>query len=340
MQSSPPSQAQLEHFQNNLYTWHQLNPRPLPWKETRNPYVIWLSEIILQQTRVEQGLPYYHRFVSQYPTVQHLADAEDDEVMKLWEGLGYYSRARSLLVAARYVANELGGVFPDNLEGLLKLKGVGPYTAAAIGSFAFNLPLAVLDGNVYRVLSRYFGWQLAIDANSAPNKYGELAQTLLDKENPGLWNQAMMDFGATHCKPALPLCATCPMADMCVARELGMVGALPRKEKKIVKRTRYFQFQIFRKGPFTWIQRRGEGDIWNGLYQFPLIETADAPVVGQVFKEQLTHQTIIAVFQEHKVADDFEPDANWLAVQWEELPRYAFPKIVHQYFEKRQLQLF
>ncbi|MCR9286527.1 MAG: A/G-specific adenine glycosylase [Bacteroidetes bacterium] len=228
---------QKQFFTKKLMEWFSQNHRPLPWKGEKNPYYVWLSEIILQQTRVEQGLPYFEKFKSTYPTVAGLANAPEDEVMKLWEGLGYYSRARNLHFTAKYISKELGGVFPSDFEGILKLKGVGPYTAAAIASFAFDLPHAVVDGNVYRVLSRFFGIEKAIDSTEGKKEFSKLAQTLIDTKQPANYNQAIMDFGATHCKPSSPNCGKCLMSLNCFAFKNSKIESLPFKSKK-KKKTR------------------------------------------------------------------------------------------------------
>ncbi|HMX40236.1 MAG TPA: A/G-specific adenine glycosylase, partial [Saprospiraceae bacterium] len=228
------------HFRQALLRWAEVHPRPLPWKGQSDPYRIWLSEIILQQTRVEQGLPYYERFVAAYPSVRHLADAPEEELMKLWEGLGYYSRARNLHAAARHIAYGLGGNFPTDYAGLRQLRGVGDYTAAAIASFAYGLPHAVVDGNVYRVLARCFGIATPTATPAAKRQFADLAQRLLDPARPAAFNQAIMDFGATWCKPRQPRCADCPLSSRCVALATGQVASLPLKSGKAPKKERFF----------------------------------------------------------------------------------------------------
>ncbi|MEO1629046.1 MAG: A/G-specific adenine glycosylase, partial [Bacteroidota bacterium] len=232
-------------FSTALLGWYQNNHRPLPWKGIKDPYLIWLSEIILQQTRVATGWAYFERFREQYPTVHHLADASIDEVMKLWEGLGYYSRARNLHFTAQHISRTLGGTFPNTYKDILQLKGVGPYTAAAIASFAFGLPVAVVDGNVYRVLSRVFGMRDPIDSGAGKKKFAELANLLLDKDRPADYNQAIMDFGATVCTPGVPNCHQCPFEDRCLANAEGTARELPVKSKKLVRKTRYFNYLVF-----------------------------------------------------------------------------------------------
>jgi A/G-specific adenine glycosylase len=269
-----PNETQKDWFRRNLLEWFGQNLRPMPWKGEKNPYLVWLSEIILQQTRVEQGLPYFERFRANYPSVTDLANAPENEVMKHWEGLGYYSRARNLHSTAKHIAYNLNGSFPNTYEGLLSLKGVGAYTAAAIASFAFDLPHAVVDGNVFRVLSRIFGITTPIDSTEGKRTFTTLANSLLISDRPADFNQAMMDFGATCCKPAIPLCADCPMQTHCVAYQQDKVQDLPIKSKKLVRKTRYFHY-LFLKTPTsqTFIQKRKDHDIWRDLYEFPMLET-------------------------------------------------------------------
>jgi A/G-specific adenine glycosylase len=275
------------NFSQKLQAWSDAHPRNMPWKGEKDPYKIWLSEIILQQTRVEQGWAYYERFIQHYPTVQHLADAPEAAVLKDWEGLGYYSRARNLHATARHIANALGGAFPDTYEGILALKGVGPYTAAAIASFAYNLPYPVLDGNVYRILSRLFGIEMPIDTPAARRIFEQKAADLLDRTQPGLHNQAMMDFGATHCLPVRPLCDTCPFHADCMAVHTGRVSELPVKSKNIVKKERFFLYIVLKQGEQTWIQQRTTQDIWQQLYEFPLIELSALPATRAEATEYL-----------------------------------------------------
>ena len=243
-------------FTKKLLKWFVSNYRPLPWKGEKNPYLIWLSEIILQQTRVEQGLPYYEKFRKKYPTIKDLALAPEDEVMKLWEGLGYYSRARNLHTTAKFISKDLDGIFPKTHKEILALKGVGSYTAAAIASFAYNLPYAVVDGNVYRVLSRYFGIATPIDSTDGKKEFALLAQELLATEKPGAYNQAIMDFGATHCMPKQPKCITCLLNKKCKAFTENRIDILPVKTKKIKKRTRYLNYLIINQGNQVFINKR------------------------------------------------------------------------------------
>ena len=258
-------------FKKRLIRWYQGNARDLPWRQTRNPYFIWLSEIILQQTQVQQGLPYYLRFVKAYPTVQDLAKAPTDDVLKLWQGLGYYSRARNLQFAANTVVRELGGTFPSSFKALKQLKGVGDYTAAAIASIAFNEPVAAVDGNVYRVLSRIFAIDTPIDSPKGKSQFAALAQALLDQNDPGTFNQALMEFGALYCKPVQPNCGACVFADKCLAYQAGRVAELPIKAKKTKIKALYFNYLVMiDPHQKTLLKKRTSGAIWEGLYEFIL----------------------------------------------------------------------
>lgn len=302
-----------------LIDWYNKEKRDLPWRNTNNPYHIWLSEIILQQTRVDQGLPYYLKFVDKYPTIKELANAKDDDVMKLWQGLGYYNRAANMLKTARIIEQEFGGVFPSTYEGLIGLKGIGPYTAAAIASFAYNLPHAVVDGNVYRVLARIFGIAEPINSTTGKKMFAELAEELLPKKQVAVHNQAIMEFGAMVCKPKQPLCATCLFTEICHAYRNGAIDRLPVKEKKRQPVKRYFNYLIIvTPDNHTFIRQRNNEGIWNGLFEFPLVETKaivdaqelttqeefepyqsiarQAPILLSAVKHQLTHQTIQAGF--------------------------------------------
>ena len=262
-----------KQFTDLLLEWDQdLNDRLMPWKGEKDPYKIWLSEIILQQTRVEQGWAYYEKFITQFPTIFDLAKAKEDKVFKLWEGLGYYNRCRNLLFTAKLIVQKYNGVFPSTYEDLLALKGVGPYTASAIASFAFNLPNAVVDGNVYRVLARYYGIDTPIDTKEGVLKFNQVAFDNLSQKFPGKYNQALMDFGATVCKPALPICNECVLQKKCVAFSLNKVNQLPVKIKSIQKKKRNFDFYCFEFEGSWLIQKRTAKDIWQDLHQFYLVE--------------------------------------------------------------------
>ena len=353
----------LSFFKKGLLKWFKTNDRPLPWKGEKNPYYIWLSEIILQQTRVEQGLPYFEKFKEHFPTIKELADASEDTVMKLWEGLGYYSRARNLHATAKFIAYSLDGVFPDTHEEILKLKGVGPYTAAAIASFAYGLPYAVVDGNVYRVLSRVFGLDTPIDSTPGKKQFAELADQLLAKRRAGVYNQAIMDFGATQCTPAKPNCTICPFKKRCVALASNTVSTLPVKSKKIKKRERHFNYLLIKCGDTILLHKRTEKDIWQNLYDFPLIEATTIltkeeliatdffkDLLGSTtyqfikrskpFKQLLTHQKIIAVFSEISIKKlPKNIPSSFIPVNRKNIPKFAFPKIIDWYLKDKSLYL-
>lgn len=262
------------NFSTKLINWYTVNKRDLPWRSTNNPYYIWLSEIILQQTQVVQGTPYYHAFTSQFPTVYDLAKANEEDVLKLWQGLGYYSRARNLHWSAKHIVNELGGVFPDTYKDILKLKGVGDYTASAIASICFNEVTAVVDGNVYRALSRIFGIETPINSTLGQKEFKALAQQLIDKQQPAIFNQAIMEFGARQCKPKNPDCSVCPFKTGCLALKENKIDVLPVKLKKTKVTKKYFNFiVIISKNEKTILEQRIGSGIWQNLYQFPLIET-------------------------------------------------------------------
>jgi A/G-specific adenine glycosylase len=344
-------------FTRLLMQWHELeNDRVLPWKSEKDPYRIWLSEVILQQTRAEQGLPYYLNFIAKYPTVRHLADAQDDEVFKLWQGLGYYNRCRNLLATARLVTSQYQGSFPDTYEGLLQLTGVGPYTAAAIASFAFNRPAAVVDGNVVRVLARTHGIAEPADTTAGKKTFAHLAASLLDTDHPGQYNQAIMDFGATMCKPKLPLCGQCPLKPMCSAHRDGTVDVLPVKGKKVEVETRYFHYFIFADDAKILLGKRTGKDIWQGLHQPYLVETGAPEGVGKVMAgdpflrqmlgdaqpkpvvegaQKLTHRIIKSRFYDMSmVGCNFTPPSGYAFYTLTEAAQLALPKTVAQYLTK------
>ena len=337
----------------------------MPWKGEKDPYKIWLSEIILQQTRVEQGLGYYQRMVKAFPTIKNLAKADDNQVFKLWEGLGYYSRCRNLLATARFIANERKGVFPSTYEEILALKGVGSYTAAAIASFAYNLPYAVLDGNVFRVLARVFGIELPIDSKEGKKKFSELAQDLLDVKRPGLYNQAIMDFGAVVCKPVAPVCTGCPFSKNCVALAKKKVSQWPVKSKTLVLKQRWFYFLILSFRGRVAVRVREQKDIWQGLYEFPLLETTAAATwsvlarqaekkgwviakhyqtdqVSALYRQSLSHQSIAWQFIHVTVKKKPALSADWKWVSFDTLDQLAFPQFINQHLKasSRQASLF
>ena len=262
------------HFATTLAVWYARHQRPLPWRATRDPYAIWLSEVILQQTRVAQGLPYYERFLTAYPTVTHLAAAPEDEVLRHWQGLGYYARARNMHTTAKLVADELGGRFPASYAGLLKLRGIGPYTAAAVASFAFGERVAVVDGNVFRVLARVFGVADDMARPATRAVFQQLADSLIAAApDPAGFNQALMEFGAVQCTPARPDCLFCPLQGSCFAFQHGLVSQLPVKAKAKPAPTRHLHYVVLRWGDTLYLRKRPGGDIWHGLYDFPALET-------------------------------------------------------------------
>lgn len=345
-------------FSKKLLKWHEKNKRDLPWKKTKDPYKIWLSEIILQQTRVEQGTPYYEKLIRQFPTVKHLAAAPEDDVMKAWQGLGYYTRARNAHAAAKQVMTDFGGKLPSSHDEILKLRGIGGYTAAAIASFAFGLPHAVVDGNVFRVLSRIFGIGKPIDSTEGKRFFIKLANDLLDKKDPGEYNQAIMNFGAMVCTPSNPACDQCVFRRSCFAFNHQQVSEFPVKSKKNAVRTRWFNFLVFEDGKKIIIEKRKEKDIWNSLFQFPLVETetfADSSEiiniicqkkiaakshmrvagVSSVIQHKLSHQTIMAqfirIFLPH---EKIKMQPGWMAVKMPDLKKFGFPKLIVNYFEK------
>lgn len=280
-------------FSKSITHWYSINKRDLPWRKTKNPYLIWLSEIILQQTQVSQGLPYYEAFAARYPTVYDLASASESEVLKLWQGLGYYSRARNLHAAAQYIVNQLHGEFPDSYKELRTLKGVGDYTASAVASFCFNEATAVVDGNVYRVLSRYFGVFTPINTSKGAKEFKALAQELIDTNKPADYNQAIMDFGSLQCKPLNPFCESCPLNTSCMAFNENTVSFLPVKKKVTKVQKKYFNFLVFvSKDNRTVLERRLGKGIWQNLYQFPLIETQANTDFKTIKKQLLNHDLL------------------------------------------------
>lgn len=336
-------------FTETVLTWYETHKRDLPWRNISDPYRIWVSEIILQQTRIVQGYDYYMRFIKAFPTITALANATEDEVLKLWQGLGYYSRARNMHAAAKQIV-ELGH-FPNTYKEILKLKGVGEYTAAAISSFAYHLPHAVVDGNVYRVLSRYFGIKTPIDTPQGKRMFAELASELLPANNVADYNQALMDFGATQCTPSAPQCEECPLNNSCSALQTNEISVLPVKQHKVKVRQRYFVFIKIKVNGNVWIQRRNRNDIWKGLYQFHLQEYDNSPSMLDIqedafikslaakgvwhalklgIKHVLTHQVIYADFYECTVPFHLPTPQGYISVSEDEMSRYAFPQLFHK----------
>lgn len=346
-----------KQFSKLLLQWNnQKNKRQMPWKGEKDPYKIWLSEIILQQTRVEQGLGYYHRFIEAFPGIHQLAKAPDTKIFKLWEGLGYYTRCRNLIATARYISKDLKGKFPETYREIIALKGIGPYTAAAISSFAFNLPHAVIDGNVFRVLARVFGIEKPIDSTEGKKYFTQLANDILNKKHPGIYNQAIMDFGAVVCKPATPQCNGCMFNKSCFAFLHNKINELPVKGKKISIRKRWFYYLIIEHENKIAVQQRMGKDIWQQLYEFNLIETVKAEPINKIltkaeksgclpeknyeviavsphFKQQLSHQLIAGRFIKIKLKKKFNWNENIIWVTTREMKKLAFPKFINQYLD-------
>ncbi|TSE10090.1 A/G-specific adenine glycosylase [Aquimarina algiphila] len=344
-------------FSKKLISWYLQNKRSMPWRETKNPYHIWLSEIILQQTRVAQGLPYYMSFTTTFPTVFDLANASEEEVLKLWQGLGYYSRARNLHATAKYVANDLKGIFPATYKDLLQLKGVGDYTASAIASICYNEAVPVVDGNVYRVLSRYFGIDTPINSTKGISEFKKLAITLMDHDEPAEYNQAIMEFGALQCKPKSPYCIVCPLQDSCEALKKGNVPSLPVKLKKLKVKKRYFNYLVFSSSDQeTILQQRVGNGIWKGLYEFPLIEGevvgVDEIVLNDIFQKivntkeyeiipykeelivhKLSHQHLYTKFYIVKLNDSLNGSEDQKKVNFKDIHSYPVPILLSNFIE-------
>ena len=342
-----------------LTSWYKIHKRDLPWRNTKDPYFIWISEVILQQTRVDQGMDYYLRFIRQFPYLQTLANSSLDEVLKAWQGLGYYTRARNLHATAQYVHYELNGEFPDNYNDLIKLKGIGDYTASAIASFAFDEPVAVMDGNVQRVLSRITGIDVPVNTGKGKQLIKEEAQKLISIENPALHNQAIIEFGAVQCVPVNPNCEECPLKNMCYAHQQNMMEKLPVKRKNKKKRLRYFYYLKIHQNGHLFMQKRAENDIWNSLYQFPLIESNKAmdlnditasdqwkkifngviPTINSVsntYTHLLTHQKIHAKFFEIEISHptDFLLK-NYITLESGKIQEIAVPRLIEKYLEEK-----
>ena len=341
-------------FSKALLPWYAENKRDLPWRNTTDPYRIWLSEVILQQTRVDQGLAYWQRFLRRWPTVAALAAASEDEVLKEWQGLGYYSRARNLRAAAVQVVRDHKGAFPRTHEGLLDLNGVGDYTAAAIGSICFNAPEAVVDGNVYRVLSRVFGISTPVDSTQGKSAFRALANTLIDTARPGDHNQAVMELGATVCTPRNALCGACPLRNRCVALKEDSIATLPVKSKRQVVRTRHFNYLVIRSPKGLLMRQRNGKDIWQGLWELPLLETVQAPIRSALLKRiaksldadvsqwrvkkssgpvvhLLSHQRIVATFWICEPRDKWQAPADWMPIAKSRLKKLAVHRLMERW---------
>jgi len=347
----------LHFFSPILLKWNkEKNDRQMPWKGEKDPYKIWLSEVILQQTRVEQGLKYYEKFITAFPDVHQLANAHERSIYKCWEGLGYYTRCKNLIVTAQNVSKNLKGRFPDNYDEIKKLKGIGPYTAAAIASFAFNEQRAVVDGNVFRVLARIFGIEEPIDSTKGKKAFNALAGKLLDKKNPALYNQAIMDFGAVVCKP-VPICEHCPFKQKCEAFLNDKIFSLPVKGKKVLIKKRWFNYVLLEYKEKFAVRQRHAKDIWHNLFEFLLVESGkefdekeivkeakkkkwigansyEIEYVSPVCKQQLSHQLIKGRFTKLKLhrKPELPPDILW--IRKKELKKYAFPMFINQHLRK------
>lgn len=350
-------------FSDEIINWYQQHKRDLPWRHTRDPYIIWLSEIILQQTRVEQGMPYFYRFVEHFPDVKAFAEASEDVILRHWQGLGYYSRARNMHKAAKMVMRDFGGVFPARYTSVLRLPGVGEYTAAAISSFAAGEYQAVVDGNVFRVLSRYFGVDTPINSPAGKRAFQQMAQQLLSTENPGIHNQAIMEFGAVQCRPKRPDCPVCVLLPDCRAAREGLVSSLPVKLKAKASRNRYFYYFVVMDTEGIYLQKRGNGDIWENLYELPLLEkevaisskqlfvdqkvqewfgeNARLALVGDVVKHVLSHQNIYAQFTEVQDADvERLKKSGWDYVLLKDLDTLAKPKLIYSFLNNFLIQQY
>jgi A/G-specific adenine glycosylase len=345
-------------FPHEIYKWYLTHKRDLPWRETSDPYKIWISEIILQQTRVAQGMSYYNRFTEKYPTVFDLANASEDDILKLWQGLGYYTRARNLHFTAKTIVNNFNGVFPNDLKTILSLKGIGNYTAAAIASIAFDLPYATVDGNIYRLYSRYLGISTPVDSNTGKNEIQEIASSILPATNTGFHNQALMEFGALQCIPKSPDCNSCPLLNSCYAANHNIVNQLPVKGKKIKQTTRFFYYYFIENKNSILLHKRTKNDIWKNLHQFPLIESekelsdTDIMKMGVPFlngekvniksisatvKHILTHQTIFARFIHVEFNAPNFNQTNFIEVNKKDIYKFAVPKLLEQYFKINRL---
>ncbi|MEQ8324816.1 MAG: A/G-specific adenine glycosylase [Vicingaceae bacterium] len=341
-------------FSDDLLAWYEFNKRALPWRSTKDPYAIWLSEIILQQTRVDQGMSYYMNFLDKYQNVHELASASENEVLSLWQGLGYYSRARNMHKTA-VIIDQNGGKFPDTYESIMALPGIGPYTAAAIASFAFDLPYPVMDGNVIRVIARLFGIDAPVNKDAVLKELKKILKELFDKRHPAIWNQAIMEFGALHCTSSKPACGICPFALECIAFRMEKTHEIPYKEKKNKRKKRYFHYLVIgNEKQIILRKRRGKG-IWENLYDFPLVEKSEegTPDLGQLSEEVgayrselstmqdwvkhvLSHQDIYAKFYELNTPDPKQfLQGDWELADLEQIEQFPVPKLISNYLFER-----
>jgi A/G-specific adenine glycosylase len=347
----------MPKFHKILTVWYQQNARDLPWRAKNDPYYVWVSEIILQQTRVDQGTAYFQRFIKLFPDVKSLALASENDVLKAWQGLGYYSRARNIHTAALQIMYEFNGIFPDTYINIVQLNGIGSYTAAAIASIAFGLPYAAIDGNVYRVLSRVFGIATPIDSTNGKKEFNVLANELLDQQNPGIFNEALMEFGALQCAPQNPECPICPFQNQCYAFAHNEIAKLPVKSKQTIVKNRYFNYIFIRQENFVYLEKRGGKDIWQNLYQFPLIESEKS----LTSKEILTNEKFRSIFEGLKITiDSISPEIihilthqklnvrfieitshnpehifPWIKVLSEDVPDYPVPKLIENFLSAK-----
>ena len=353
----------MDFFNAPIHSWYSLYKRDLPWRRTRNPYLIWLSEIILQQTRIDQGLSYYLRFVDEFPTISDLAMASEDQILKIWQGLGYYSRARNLHFTAKYIHLHYKGKFPDDYQSILRLKGIGEYTAAAITSISFNLEYPALDGNVYRVLSRFFGISEPIDTSAGKKIFYALAKDLIKGTDPGMHNQALMEFGALQCTPKNPDCRMCPLIEKCYAFSENKVNELPVKQNKTRQRDRFFNYLVLTNSNNTWIRKRVGDDVWKNLYEFPLIETIEEITIDKLLLKKefqfivrseqsilenisnwkihiLSHQRIHFRFIRIQLLYEINVPDNLIRVNKEDIFNFAVPKLIERYLTENGLEVF
>ncbi len=353
----------MNFFNSQIHIWYSLFKRELPWRNTRNPYYIWLSEIILQQTRIDQGLAYYYRFVEEFPEISTLANASEDQVLKLWQGLGYYSRARNLHFTAKHIMKTNNGKFPETYSAIRSLKGIGDYTAAAIASISFGLEYPAIDGNVFRVLSRYFGISEPTDTSAGKKIFNQLAQELIKETDPGMHNQAIMEFGAIQCVPKNPKCADCPVRERCYAFSSQKINELPTKKNKTKVRDRYFNYLVLANNNHTWLRKRVEDDIWKNLFEFPLIETAEETEIESLLVRKefqdilntdqtiientsnwkihiLSHQRIHYRFIRIRFTDNIPEPAGIIRVYKEEIFNFAVPKLLENYLSKNLESVF
>lgn len=338
-----------------IYHWYSTNKRDLPWRKTSDPYKIWISEIILQQTRVAQGTQYYLRFIERFPAIADLANAAEDDVLKLWQGLGYYTRARNLHATAKKIVADFNGEFPSDYKTILSLKGIGGYTAAAIASIAFDLPHPAIDGNIYRVLSRYFGIETPIDSTRGKKEFQEIAEALMPAQNAGFHNQAFMEFGALQCTPKAPDCGKCPLFETCFAAQNNMIDQLPVKSKKTNQRARYFLYFLIEDGDFIYLEKRKQNDIWKNLYQLPLVESdtelsdqqilaletpflqnMNSTVKSVSFQKKhiLSHQIIFARMVHVEIQSKKTRGENLVRVNKKDISKFAVPKLVQDFLHE------